>query len=63
MTEHLLPSAGAVEAASDWYNTQSKAQIIRWATERGLDIGQHGGGLYEDWHEIVIGEYAKGGAR
>ena len=52
------PTESQLEAACDWYNGQTKAALIQWATAAGLDIGQQRAQLDADWNERVIEAYA-----
>lgn len=48
----------ADERAEDWYNATPKQELLRWATEHGLDIGQTREILDVDWNDRVIDAYA-----
>lgn len=45
---------GAYSYAENWYNRTPKAQLIEWATANGVDIGQGGQILREDWSLTLI---------
>lgn len=48
-----------LEAATEWHNRTSKADLLAWATAQGLDIGQHHREqLYSDWNERLIAHAA-----
>jgi hypothetical protein len=48
----------AMEKAVDWINEVTKEEIIVWANENNVNIGQSGTELIPDWNLVVVEEYA-----
>ena len=59
MSQQVEITEAASIAAEDWYNRTPKANLLAWATEHGLDIGQEREQLDADWNERVMDAYAR----
>lgn len=46
------------QAVEDWYNASTKDELIQWATDHKVDIGQRKPELYDDWAVRVMDAYA-----
>lgn len=48
-----------MESACEFYNHSDKSELIDWATDRNMDIGQGKDMLDADWNEKIIDEKFK----
>ena len=59
LAEALAGTDNAHERAEDWYNSTPKADLIKFADEMSLDIGQTRDQLDDDWNARVIEKKAE----
>ena len=51
-------SQEALDAAEDWYNATSKAEIIAWCAANGVEISASETTLVEDWADRAMAAWA-----
>jgi hypothetical protein len=47
-----------LELAIDWFDKRSKGELLWWATNNKLDVGQEDAQLHSDWQDKIIDAYA-----
>ena len=54
MDEEIRENLHKTDAVGDWFHAAPKVDLVVYAMSRGLEIGQPGGRLFEDWADRVM---------